>query len=36
MAIYLIATYDVTDPESFEGYRPVVLPLLEKGIIRLY
>ena len=30
MAAYLIASFDVTDREAFEGYRPVVVPLLEK------
>jgi uncharacterized protein (DUF1330 family) len=30
MAVYLIATFDVTDPKAFEGYRPVVVPLLEE------
>jgi uncharacterized protein (DUF1330 family) len=30
MAAYLIAEFDVTDSKAFEGYRPVVIPLLGK------
>jgi uncharacterized protein (DUF1330 family) len=30
MAAYLIAEFDVTDSKAFEGYGPVVIPLLEK------
>lgn len=30
MAAYVIISYDVIDPEGYEGYVPGVLPLLEK------
>ena len=30
MAVYVIATYDIADPKSYEGYVPGVLPLLLK------
>lgn len=30
MAAYVIATYDIHDPEAYEGYVPGVMPLLEK------
>ena len=30
MAVYLIAEFDLTDPEAFEEYRPIVVPLLQK------
>ena len=30
MAVYYIATYDITDPTAFEPYVPQVLPLLHK------
>jgi uncharacterized protein (DUF1330 family) len=30
MSVYIIVSYDITDPEGYEGYVPGVLPLLEK------
>jgi uncharacterized protein (DUF1330 family) len=30
MSVYVIISYDIRDPEAFEGYVPGVLPLLEK------
>lgn len=30
MAAYIIASYDIVDPESYQGYVPAVGPLLEK------
>lgn len=30
MSVYMIATYDITDPRGYEGYVPGVLPLLQK------
>lgn len=30
MAVYVIACYDITDPEGFEAYGPGVMPLLQK------
>ncbi len=30
MSVYIIASYDIEDPEGYEGYVPGVLPLLEK------
>ena len=30
MAAYVMVSYDITDPEGYEGYVPGVLPLLEK------
>lgn len=30
MRAYIIATYDIADPEGYEGYVPGVIPLLEK------
>lgn len=30
MAVYVIATYDIEDPEGYEGYVPGVMPLLER------
>ena len=30
MSIYLIATYDITDPKGYEGYVPGVVPLIHK------
>lgn len=30
MAAYVIASYDIVDPEGYEGYVPGVLPLLAK------
>ena len=30
MSAYIIASYDITDPDGYEGYVPGVLPLLEK------
>ncbi len=30
MTAYIIASYDITDPEGYEGYVPGVRPLLEK------
>ena len=30
MAAYIIASYDIVDPEAYEGYVPGVVPLLEK------
>lgn len=30
MSAYVIVSYDIIDPEGFQGYVPGVLPLLEK------
>ena len=30
MAAYIIASYDIDDPEGYEGYVPGVIPLLQK------
>ncbi|WP_455170454.1 DUF1330 domain-containing protein [Aegicerativicinus sediminis] len=30
MAVYLLITYDIEDPKSFEPYVPLVVPLLFK------
>jgi uncharacterized protein (DUF1330 family) len=30
MAAYVIVTYDIDNPQGYEGYVPGVLPLLEK------
>ena len=30
MSVYIIASYDIEDPEAYEGYVPGVVPLLEK------
>lgn len=30
MSVYVIATYDIEDPEGYEGYVPGVAPLLER------
>ena len=30
MSAYVLVSYDIRDPEGFEGYVPGVLPLLEK------
>ena len=30
MSAYVIASYDIVDPEGYEGYVPGVLPLLAK------
>lgn len=30
MAVYVIASYDIEDPEGYEGYVPGVVPLLQK------
>ena len=30
MAVYVTATYDITDPKGYEGYVPGVVPLLMK------
>ena len=30
MSVYIIATYDITDPEGYEPYVPGVIPLLQK------
>ena len=30
MAAYIIVSYDIVDPEGYEGYVPGVLPLLQK------
>ena len=30
MSVYVIATYDITDPKGYEGYVPGVVPLLHK------
>jgi uncharacterized protein (DUF1330 family) len=30
MAVYVIGSYDITDPKGFESYAPGVLPLLQK------
>ncbi len=30
MSAYLIASYDIEDPETYESYVPAVVPLLEK------
>jgi uncharacterized protein (DUF1330 family) len=30
MAVYFIATYDITDPKGYEPYVPAVIPLLQK------
>ncbi|HUZ45885.1 MAG TPA: DUF1330 domain-containing protein [Terriglobia bacterium] len=30
MSVYLIASYDITDPKGYEGYAPGVVPLLLK------
>ena len=30
MAVYVVATYDIMDPQGYEGYVPGVMPLLQK------
>lgn len=30
MAAYMIAMYDIVDPDGYEGYVPGVIPLLQK------
>lgn len=30
MSVYFIASYDVTDPETYKDYVPGVIPLLQK------
>ena len=30
MSVYVIGTYDITDPKGYEGYVPGVVPLLLK------
>ena len=30
MSVYVIATYDITDPKGYEGYVPGVVALLQK------
>lgn len=30
MSVYVIVSYDITDPKAFEGYPPGVMPLLQK------
>ena len=30
MSVYIIASYDIEDPQSYEGYLPGVVPLLQK------
>lgn len=30
MTAYIIASYDIVDPEGYEGYVPGVVPLLQK------
>lgn len=30
MSVYIIASYDITDPKGYEGYVPGVVPLLQK------
>ena len=30
MSVYMIASYDISDPEKYEGYVPGVMPLLQK------
>lgn len=30
MAVYVIASYDITDPKGYEPYVPQVVPLLQK------
>lgn len=30
MSAYIIVSYDIVDPEGYEGYVPGVVPLLEK------
>ena len=30
MYVYMIASYDISDPEKYEGYVPGVMPLLQK------
>lgn len=30
MAAYIIASYDIVDPKSYEGYVPGVVPLLQR------
>jgi uncharacterized protein (DUF1330 family) len=30
MSVYIIASYDIEDPEAYEGYVPGVVPLLGK------
>ncbi len=30
MSVYIIASYDIEDPEEYEGYVPGVVPLLQK------
>jgi uncharacterized protein (DUF1330 family) len=30
MSVYVTATYDILDPEGYQGYPPGVLPLLQK------
>jgi uncharacterized protein (DUF1330 family) len=30
MSVYVIATYNITDPKGYEGYVPGVVPILQK------
>ena len=30
MSVYVIVSYDITDPKGYEGYVPGVVPLLQK------
>lgn len=30
MSVYVVATYDIVDPEGYEGYVPGVMPLVLK------
>jgi uncharacterized protein (DUF1330 family) len=30
MSVYFIASYDIEDPQGYEGYVPSVIPLLQK------
>jgi len=35
MAVYLLITYDIKDPEGFEPYAPAVIPLLHKHNVEI-
>ena len=30
MSVYVIVSYDIKDPEGYEGYVPAIVPLLEE------